>query len=440
MNVGRWPRLISLVALGACSAARSQDPPSYLTSARFRRAALEASLVNPSNDYSRLRLQRYARPDASRADDWDRLPEWNPQVATIDLAAVERTGGVPMDPSPSDVGRPLTISAEAHHGSPEALRALGAEAFFRYPVQLLPSARVALRSRESLEKYGLWSDPRHGVGGLVHVERTPGPAVFAVTCATCHARVDSIDGGRSIVVGAGNDRLDLGRMFVDSSAIDLDASRARNLLLWGPGRMDVTTTRGDEPMRIPDLRPIQFLSHLHHDATVAVRDVNTLAIRIETLIIVSSNETSRPPREVALGLANYLWALGDVLPMREAATDSELRGRSIFNDRCASCHAPPSFSGRPVSLGKIGTESTVGRSRDRGTGFYRVPSLRGVATRGALLHDGTLSTIEALFDPARRKPDYTNARHGAREVQGHVYGLDLSEPARSDLVSYLRTL
>jgi hypothetical protein len=80
-----------------------------------------------------------------------------------------------------------------------------------------------------------------------------------------------------------------------------------------------------------------------------------------------------------------------------------------------------------VPLAEIGTDAVIGRSRDRGTGFYRVPSLRGVATRGPLLHDGTLPSLDAMFDPTR-------------DVRGHIYGLALDERARQDLLEYLRTL
>ncbi len=417
--VRQWPQLLSIVVLGACAATRPVEGPaeaSYLTSARYRRAALEASLVNPSNDYSRLRLAHYARADGP--GDWDALPEWNPEVSPITRSDLPHAG---------QQASALAIDLAARRGSAVALRALGEEAFFRYPVQVTPSARVALTSADTENSYGLWSDARRGVGGLVRVARPVGQSEPFVTCSTCHARLDPGDATRGLIVGVGNNRLDLGRMYIDGGSVDGDARRIEHLREWGRGRMDVTTTRGDEPMRIPDLRPVQFLSHLHQDATLSQRDVTALAIRIETLIIVSSRETTRPPREVALGLALYLWSLGDALPMKEPTNDAEQRGRTTFNAQCRSCHAPPSFSGPPVPLAVIGTDGTVGRSRDRGTGTYRVPSLRGVATREPLLHDGTIGSIDALFDPGRK-------------VRGHEYGLELDTAARDGLLAYLHTL
>ncbi len=414
--VRRWPQLLSIVVLGACGAVRPIEAPpesSYLTSARYRRAALEASLVNPSNDYSRLRLAHYAR-----AGDWDALPEWNPEVSPITRSDL---------PQGAADTRALEIDLAARRGSVVALRALGEEAFFRYPVQVTPSARVALTSPATENSYGLWSDKRRGVGGFVRVSQPVGQREPFITCSTCHARLDPGDATRGLIVGVGNNRLDLGRIYIDGGAIDGDVSRIGHLREWGRGRMDVTTTRGDEPMRIPDLRPVRFLSHLHQDATLLQTDVTALAIRIETLIIVSSRETTRPPREVALGLALYLWSLGEALPMKAPTNDAEERGRAVFDAQCKSCHAPPTFSGPPVPLAVIGTDATVGRSRDRGTGTYRVPSLRGVTTRGPLLHDGSVGGVEALFDPGRK-------------VRGHEYGMELDTAAHDGLLAYLHTL
>lgn len=401
------------------------DGPPYLTSARFRRASLETALVSHSNDYAQARLAHYGTGNASG---WDGLPEWNPEVVLVEPSALR---GVPLTRSARD----LAISADASQGLPEALRVLGEEAFFRYPVQLVPAARVALASTQSATRYGLWQDAEHGVGGLVRVELGAGQRAFAVTCATCHVRQDN---GGTLVVGAGNEQLDLGGMLEDGRSSDAQSVPQR--LLWGRGRIDVTTMAGSEPVRISDLRPVRFQAHLHHDATLVLRDVTTLAIRLETLIIASNGGTIRPPRTIALALAQYVWSLGDALPPRDARTESELRGRKIFAEHCARCHVPPSFAGPPVALAEIGTDATLGRSRDRGTGAYRTPSLRGVSARGPLLHDATAPSLQVLFDPARARPGYAHAAHGVSIIPGHLFGLELDEASRSALVAYVETL
>ena len=56
----------------------------------FRRTELSLSLVNPNNGYSQLRLSHYASGDAN---DWDRLPEWNPATEPIQAAELDAPGG-----------------------------------------------------------------------------------------------------------------------------------------------------------------------------------------------------------------------------------------------------------------------------------------------------------------------------------------------------------
>src|SRR6185437_2740809 len=127
----------------------------------------------------------------------------------------------------------------------------------------------------------------------------------AATCSTCHSSTRA----GVLVPGLGNERFDLGRLMVDSG--EVAPTNVALHLAWGPGRVDVTTTEGFEPVRIPDLRAVRLLTYLQADADVAQIDLEALAIRLETLIITSSNETVRPPRIVALALAAYVWSLAD---------------------------------------------------------------------------------------------------------------------------------
>ena len=71
------------------------------------------------------------------------------------------------------------------------------------------------------------------------------------------------------------------------------------------------------------------------------------------------------------------------------------------------------------------TDPAVGLSATRGTGGYRVPSLRGVGSRRMLTASGAVPNLEAMLDPAREAP-------------GHPYGLDLEPEAREALLAFLR--
>jgi hypothetical protein len=229
-------------------------------------------------------------------------------------------------------------------------------------------------------------------------------------------------------------RINLGLMLADEGA---EGPLATNLLAWGPGRNDVTTTDGSLPERVSDLRPVRFVTHLQYDATVRQLDLVSLAIRVETLMITAHAQALRPPRLVALALAAYIWSLADDLPETTAAGTP---GQALFAANCSRCHAGDALTSAPVPLAEVGTDPTCGLSPDRGTGFYRVPSLRGAALRPTLFHDGTLPSLDALLDPARTTAGYAGGARGPGPVQGHVFGLDLSDADRAALLAYVRTL
>ncbi len=138
-------------------------------------------------------------------------------------------------------------------------------------------------------------------------------------------------------------------------------------------------------------------------------------------------------------------------------------GQKVFNKSgCAGCHAPPLYTNNKLTLAKgfqlptdthgdrvtpitVGTDSRLALQTRRGTGYYKVPSLKGVWYRGPFEHGGSVAKLEDWFDPARLRDDYVptgfvgyNVKH--RSVQGHEFGLNLSAEERRALIAFLRTL
>jgi hypothetical protein len=54
----------------------------------------------------------------------------------------------------------------------------------------------------------------------------------------------------------------------------------------------------------------------------------------------------------------------------------------------------------------VGTDPTLALQTRRGTGFYKVPSLRGLWYRNGFGHNGQAYTLEEWLDPARLRNDY----------------------------------
>ena len=78
----------------------------------------------------------------------------------------------------------------------------------------------------------------------------------------------------------------------------------------------------------------------------------------------------------------------------------------------------------------------------RGTGFYKVPSLRGVWYRNAFVHGGQAETMDEWLDPARRKDSYVpkGFHIGPGPIKGHEFGLTLSPADKRALIAFLKTL
>ncbi len=93
----------------------------------------------------------------------------------------------------------------------------------------------------------------------------------------------------------------------------------------------------------------------------------------------------------------------------------------------------------------VGTDPNLALKTRKGTGYYKVPSLKGVWYRGRYLHDGSLTTLEEMFDPARLRDDYAPTGfmppgEKTRAVPGHVFGMKLNEKDRMALLAFLRSL
>jgi hypothetical protein len=93
----------------------------------------------------------------------------------------------------------------------------------------------------------------------------------------------------------------------------------------------------------------------------------------------------------------------------------------------------------------VGTDSGLATRTRKGTGFYKIPSLRGVWYRPAFLHDGSVASLEEMFDLDRLKPDHVPGGWKGpgvtkRAIPGHPFGLALNAEDKQALLAFLRSL
>jgi hypothetical protein len=237
------------------------------------------------------------------------------------------------------------------------------------------------------------------------------------------------------------------------------------------------------PVRVPDLIGIRDLDYLDASGLVQHRGVGDL-MRYAALnqgadelssfagFVPAADANGKLPDPATLtrysdeqlyALAVYLYSL-EPPPNPNPVDAAAERGRLVFErEQCGRCHPPPLYTnnrllpadGFDVPAGhrdrfqvldlRVGTDPGLTMKTRRGTGFYKVPSLRGLWYRGPLGHAGWVASLEDWFDRARLRDDYVPTAYRGlgvetRAVPGHPYGLELDAGEKSDLIRFLRSL
>jgi hypothetical protein len=172
----------------------------------------------------------------------------------------------------------------------------------------------------------------------------------------------------------------------------------------------------------------------------------------------------RPPDEAMYALGLYIYSLEP--PKSPYPFDEQARrGQKIFEaEGCGECHTPPIYTnnklvavpgfeppadaakyGLDVSNRRVGTDPGLALKTRKGTGYYKIPSLRGLWYRGLYEHSGSVSSLEDWFDPKRLRDDYVPSGWKGpgvknRAVPGHPFGHDLSSEDKKALLAFLKTL
>jgi mono/diheme cytochrome c family protein len=237
------------------------------------------------------------------------------------------------------------------------------------------------------------------------------------------------------------------------------------------------------PVQIPDLIGVQERRYLDRTGLVRHRDIGDLmryAALAQGMDMLAAYGDFRPIEALAgklpdpesgerysdeqlYALARYLYSLKP--PPNPNKSDAvAARGKKVFDSEgCAGCHTPPLYTNNKLTVAagfeppenhageydilqvSVGTDPNLALKTRRGTGYYKVPSLKGVWYRGPFEHSGSVMTLEDWFDPRRLRDDYVPTGFKGigmrtRPVKGHEFGLRLSAEDKRTLIAFLRTL
>ena len=232
--------------------------------------------------------------------------------------------------------------------------------------------------------------------------------------------------------------------------------------------------------KIADLNGIKDRRYIDHTGTHVNRgpeDIARYAILVNTADDGSIGPykffsdqqrklTSRFPDEALYALGKFVYSL-EAPPSPHKMDDVARRGQEVFkSEGCAMCHTPPLYTNNmlipadgftppkddPRTAGlhvmkgmRVGTDTSLALKTRKGTGYYKVPSLKGLWYRGLVEHSGSIASLEEWFDPRRLKDDYVPSGWKGpsvktRAVKGHEFGLELPAEDKRALIAFLKTL
>lgn len=231
------------------------------------------------------------------------------------------------------------------------------------------------------------------------------------------------------------------------------------------------------PAKIPDLIGIQDRKYIDHTATHQHRSIGDL-MRYAALVSFAEaadfgpyhmlgaqgrRVQARLPDEALYALALYIYSLEP--PRNPNPFDDQAKaGQRIFvRENCVVCHTPPLYTSNKITLAEgfeppqdtsasldvlrvsVRTDPGLALMTRKGTGYYKIPSLKGVWYRGHYLHDGSAASLEEMLDPDRLRETHVPGGWmppGAKShaIKGHEFGLKLKADERRQLIAFLRTL
>jgi cytochrome c peroxidase len=131
---------------------------------------------------------------------------------------------------------------------------------------------------------------------------------------------------------------------------------------------------------------------------------------------------------------------GGILSQQEQA------GYSLFNQKCASCHATDLFtdnSFRNNGLQVNPAINDIGRYRvtqlDQDVYKFKVPSLRNIEKTAPYMHDGRLFTLEAVMEHYNSGVVNSNTLDPLLKANGKL-GIPMTEVEKTQIISFLKTL
>lgn len=169
------------------------------------------------------------------------------------------------------------------------------------------------------------------------------------------------------------------------------------------------------------------------------------------------NASTITTKEVAYALAQFIRTQSSTnskfdkyLRYETTLTPSEMNGFVLYNTEkgdCFHCHSLGLFNDNAyhnIGIDSIflgvnkGHYEVTGNSND--IGKFKTPTLRNVELTAPYMHDGRFATLEDVVEHYNSGVNNTSTLDPIFSKPNHLFGLQLSEQEKTDLVAFLKTL
>jgi len=185
---------------------------------------------------------------------------------------------------------------------------------------------------------------------------------------------------------------------------------------------------------LKSLEMYQILTMKAFGTTDLTHDRITLALEKFTSSIVSMNTRFDALADAQLSNGNDL----------SGFTASELNGKTLFSQNCASCHGDqmgkPHLNIANNGLDEVYTDKGVGElsGSSREDALFKVPFLRNVALTGPYMHDGRFETLREVIDHySTGIAQHPNLSPQLRSNDNRAIKMNFTETEKQALIDFL---
>lgn len=386
-----------------------------------------------------------------------------PEHCTSGDVTVTRWDYLRTEKMPNGYYRPVCKNPRASRGRPftvlgqEDRIKLGKSIFFGWTQQneevsselKIPRAQIATDIGK-WEKYGFlpreknieidegdaarFSQPT-GVVGVRLVKGLDGDRRVGYSCAFCHTGRDPATG--RITPGVPSSTLQFGKII--ATAPNLPEDMRQQALRWPPGTADLSFRYFPDGVENPTAIMIARGAHGFRFWTSA--GIAMPEYQRHSNAWLTQGSPYMAPLKVSIALCAYLTTLR---PIKDPGVDPArvARGEAAFrSQKCDACHTPwlgMYTNQRVIPFDAMGSNGPPTK-RMLDTGGMRVACLLSNYATAPYLHDNSISTTDALLDPARLVPGSPLYRKPFTKFPPHPFVI--TDPqTRSDIVEFLRSL